>query len=174
MPCGVTATCESATHWILTCCPPCTQWCHSHMWVSYWILTCCQPCALWCHSHMCYKLDFNMLSTLCPVVSQPHVLQTGFWHPVNPKGSPQDGQTLSQDICKPLPRSNFQNQSRSPRPLLNTGMKRNEWTCRLSQAKTTKTFIPVKCTQPLLTCTLMKVKLYMLHKCRNIYNLKRR
>ena len=52
VPCGVTATCDLVTNWILTC---------------------CHPCALWCHNHMCYKLDFNMLSTLCPVVSQPHV-----------------------------------------------------------------------------------------------------
>ena len=42
VPCGVTATCDLVTNWILTC----------------W-----QPCALWCHNHMCYKLDFDILST---------------------------------------------------------------------------------------------------------------
>ena len=39
---GVTDTCESVTHWVLTC---------------------RLPCALWCHNHMCYKLDFDILST---------------------------------------------------------------------------------------------------------------
>ena len=77
---GVTDTCESVTHWVLTCRLPCALWCHSHMWVSYTLdfnmlstlhSVVSQP-------HVSQLLDFNMLSTLCPVVSQPHVLQTGF------------------------------------------------------------------------------------------------
>ena len=56
VPGGVTDTCESVTQWISTWCPPYTQWCHRHMWLSY-------------------TEDFNMLSTLHSGVSQTHVTQ---------------------------------------------------------------------------------------------------